>query len=86
MFIPISLLLFPADAFWVGAKFDAISRSWKWLSGRNVEDSAWKEGQPSSHPGMRCVFLDKWSGYGANNFFCGEKYPFICDYREPQGL
>ncbi|XP_071541256.1 uncharacterized protein [Panulirus ornatus] len=71
-----------SDAFWVGARFNPLSRTWQWLSERKVEKSTWKLGQPSKNPGKKCVFLDKWSGYHANNFFCGEKYPFVCDYRE----
>ncbi|XP_066948096.1 uncharacterized protein [Macrobrachium rosenbergii] len=73
-----------SDAFWVGAKFDVPSRRWKWLNGREVERGTWKQGQPSRNQNMKCIFLDKWSGYRATNFFCGEKYPFICDYRQPE--
>ncbi|XP_068209859.1 RNA-binding protein 12B-like [Palaemon carinicauda] len=72
-----------SDAFWVGAKFDVPSRGWKWLNGKDVERTTWKQGQPSRNRNMKCIFLDKWSGYRATNFFCGEKYPFICDYRGP---
>ncbi|KAK7076607.1 hypothetical protein SK128_002828, partial [Halocaridina rubra] len=71
-----------SDAFWVGASFDSSFGSWNWLSGRRMENSEWKRGQPNRNPGMKCVFLDKWSGYKANNFFCGEKYPFICEHGE----
>ncbi|KAK3879973.1 hypothetical protein Pcinc_015500 [Petrolisthes cinctipes] len=70
-----------SDAFWIGAQFDTYSRSWKWLSGRPVEEHEWKAGQPNRHPGKRCMFLNKGFGYQGVNFFCGEKYPFICEYQ-----
>lgn len=76
------LSYFTADAFWVGARFIPSTRTWQWLSGRKVEKSTWKQGQPHKNPGKKCVFLDKWSGYHANNFFCGEKYPYICEYSD----
>lgn len=68
-----------SDAFWVGARFVSAGQKWEWLTGRRVEQGEWRPSQPHRNPGKKCVFLDKWSGYRANNFFCGEKYPFICE-------
>ncbi|KAG0719187.1 Low affinity immunoglobulin epsilon Fc receptor [Chionoecetes opilio] len=68
-----------SDAFWVGARLIASKGSWEWMTGRKVEKGEWKPGQPNRNPGKKCVFLDKWSGYRGNNYFCGEKLPFICE-------
>lgn len=73
------LIRYYSDAFWVGARLIPSRRRWEWLTGRRIEQGEWKPGQPNRNPGKKCVFLDKWSGYHANNFFCGEKYPFICE-------
>lgn len=72
-------LVCSADAFWVGARFVPAKRKWEWLTGRSVDQGEWRPSQPDRNPGKKCVFLDKWSGYRANNFFCGEKYPFVCE-------
>ncbi|XP_063591497.1 uncharacterized protein LOC134768606 [Penaeus indicus] len=70
-----------SETFWVGARLRN-RRKFFWFNKRRVDEKAWKEGQPSIHPNMKCVYLDKRSGYRATNFFCGEKHPFVCDYRE----
>ncbi|XP_047493265.1 uncharacterized protein LOC125041914 [Penaeus chinensis] len=69
------------ETFWVGARLWNRNKFF-WFNKRRVDKKAWKEGQPSKNPNKKCVYLDKRSGYRAANFFCGEKHPFVCDYRD----
>ncbi|XP_027207514.2 uncharacterized transmembrane protein DDB_G0289901 [Penaeus vannamei] len=69
------------QTFWVGARLRDRMKFF-WFNKKKVDKKTWKENHPSRHPNKKCVYLDKRSGYRATNFFCGEKYAFVCDYRE----
>ncbi|XP_042872185.1 uncharacterized protein LOC122253302 [Penaeus japonicus] len=70
-----------SDTFWVGARLKD-RRRYYWFNKKKLDKGVWKKGQPSRHPTKKCVYLDKLSGYRATNFFCGEKYPFVCGFRK----
>lgn len=72
------LQLYYSDAFWVGGRYDARRRRWHWPDGRSISSSEWVPKSPQKENTKRCVYLDARYNYKLNNYYCGEKYPFIC--------
>ncbi|CAL4063181.1 unnamed protein product [Meganyctiphanes norvegica] len=72
------LQLYYSDAFWIGGRYDADRRRWHWPDGRTISSSGWVSGAPQKAKTKRCVYLDARYNYKINNYYCGEKYPFIC--------
>jgi len=67
-----------AGAIWVGAQEN--KGEWKWLNEQTIKPDQWKNGKPHPHPARKCVILDSRDRYLATNFFCGEKFSFICEH------